>query len=292
MKLTLVKTITAHRSLVNSIILLQDGRIASGDDDYTIKIFDPNNNYNCDLTILHSSQVKTLCQLDNGNIVSSGYSYMSLWSFSKTSSKFEHNYKKTSSTKVISISNNRFVTVEPISIWNGDSPYSEQPIKVLENKREFASSVTYIRDKEYLIAATHYSYIMYIWSTKTYQCISTIKGPSARFRHCLYNIDNKRVAAGADGQFFIVNVIKGFVEDKIILPKIGVTYDFVKLKCDVLMGAGNYGKYVLYNLKSKELVEIQSEHRDIISDLVRVNENTIATCSNDHTIRIYKEENF
>ena len=92
---------------------------------------------------------------------------------------------------------------------------------------------------------------MYIWSTKTYQCICTINGPSARFRHCLYNIDNERVAAGADGEFFIVNVIKVFIEDKIRLPKIGVTYDFVKLQGDVLIGAGNYGKYVLFYLKTK-----------------------------------------
>lgn len=87
MKLTLVNTITAPRSLVNSIILLQDGRIASGDDNDTISIFDPNNNYNCDLTISHNGEVKALCQLDNGNIVSSGYGFISLWSFSKTSSK-------------------------------------------------------------------------------------------------------------------------------------------------------------------------------------------------------------
>ena len=249
MKLTLVKTITAHKSLVNSIILLQDGRIASGNDDYIIKIFDPDNNYNCDLSISNDGQIKSLCQLDNGNIVSSGYSKLFICSFSKTSSKLEHTFKNVSSTKVISISNNRFVSIEPIAIWNGNSPYSDQPIKSLE-KKDYSSRVTYIRDKEYLISATHYLYKMFIWSTKTYQCISTIKGPNARFRHCLYNIDNERVAAGADGEFFIVNVIKVFIEDKIRLPKIGVTYDFVKLQGDVLIGAGNYGKYVLFYLQT------------------------------------------
>ena len=86
MKLTLVKTITAHKSLVNSIILLQDGRIASGNDDYIIKIFDPDNNYNCVPSISNDGQIKSLCQLDNGNIVSSGYSKLFICSFSKTSS--------------------------------------------------------------------------------------------------------------------------------------------------------------------------------------------------------------
>ena len=51
MKLTCVGEVTVPKSLVNSIILLQDGRLASCDDDNKINIFNPSNNYQCELTI-------------------------------------------------------------------------------------------------------------------------------------------------------------------------------------------------------------------------------------------------
>ena len=44
-------TIQDHRRKIYMMILLQDSRIASFSSDSTIKIFDVNKNYNCDITI-------------------------------------------------------------------------------------------------------------------------------------------------------------------------------------------------------------------------------------------------
>ena len=52
--------------------MLKDKRIASSSQDNTIKIFDTNNNYYCDITIKgHNDYVTAITELDNGNIASS-----------------------------------------------------------------------------------------------------------------------------------------------------------------------------------------------------------------------------
>ena len=46
-----MKTINEHSDYVNSLLLLSDGRLASCSDDKTIKIYNINNNYHCDITL-------------------------------------------------------------------------------------------------------------------------------------------------------------------------------------------------------------------------------------------------
>ena len=45
------KTINVHSNKINSLILLNDNRIASCSSDKTIRIFNPSNDYHCDETI-------------------------------------------------------------------------------------------------------------------------------------------------------------------------------------------------------------------------------------------------
>ena len=42
------KTLTEHSDAVYSLLLLNDGRVASCSDDNTIRIYDPSNDYHCD----------------------------------------------------------------------------------------------------------------------------------------------------------------------------------------------------------------------------------------------------
>ena len=66
-----VKTITEHTKWVTSLLRLKDGRVASCSDDETIRIYDPSNDYHCDQVIKrHSQRITSICQLDDGTIVS------------------------------------------------------------------------------------------------------------------------------------------------------------------------------------------------------------------------------
>ena len=46
-----IKTINEHSNYIKSLLLLSDGRLASCSFDKTIKIYNINNNYHCDITL-------------------------------------------------------------------------------------------------------------------------------------------------------------------------------------------------------------------------------------------------
>ena len=84
---TNTKTISDHTRIVNSLILLKDKRIASSSQDYTIKIFDSNHNYKCDITITgHRDYVTSITELENGNIASCSWDKtIKIWLITKNS---------------------------------------------------------------------------------------------------------------------------------------------------------------------------------------------------------------
>ena len=74
--LTELKTISSHLSDINSICFLNDGRLASASSDRTIKLFD--------LSTGHCHAVTYITQIDNGDLVSSGYDgELKFWSLKK-----------------------------------------------------------------------------------------------------------------------------------------------------------------------------------------------------------------
>ena len=122
-----VKCITAHTS-VNSLLLLKDKRVASCSTDGIIRIYEPSNDYHCKKGF--SDGIKSICQLDDGTIVSCSYSHSIM--IGNYIIKNAHNFEI---NKVIALPNNRIASCSyehTIKVWKSDPPYSDTPIKVLE----------------------------------------------------------------------------------------------------------------------------------------------------------------
>ena len=69
--LTLLKTINEQSCPILSLIVLSDGRLASCSYTKDVKIYDINNDYHCDITIIgHTRGVAFISQLENGKLVS------------------------------------------------------------------------------------------------------------------------------------------------------------------------------------------------------------------------------
>ena len=74
LRINLLKTIKAHTKCVNTMKFLADGRLASCSSDNLIKIYNMNNNFNCDIIIQgHYSNVVHISQLDNNKLISCSY---------------------------------------------------------------------------------------------------------------------------------------------------------------------------------------------------------------------------
>ena len=81
-----IKTINEHSS-IHSLLLLSDGRLASCSQDKTIKIYNINNNYHCDITLEgHTNGVNYISELDNNKLIScSDDRSIKIWSISQSS---------------------------------------------------------------------------------------------------------------------------------------------------------------------------------------------------------------
>ena len=152
------------------------------------------------------------------------------------------------------------------------------------------SSLLFIKKKEILVSSSA-NKILQLWSLRTYQCISSIRGAENYFFNSLYQFDNEHLVLGVNKKITIVNISKCIIEDKIEVFS-GYVLCFIKHNDNrrIICGCDD-GKICVYNMNTKESYIIQTEHSDTIFDIQRLNENTLISCSWDKTIRIWNYNN-
>ena len=223
-----VKTITAHTSKVNSLLLLQDKRIASCSADKTIRIYEPSNDYHYEQVIMrHSDYIYSICELDDGTIVSCSYDKSII--IGDYTINNAHNDRI---LKVITLPNNRIASCSwdhTIKIWKSNPPYSDTPITVLLKHHGLVSSLLYIKEKDLMISGADNGTLC-LWNMSTYQCISVIEGAKCCWTNSIYQIDNDRVIVGGEKTFSIVNIAKCVIEKKIRDESFGYLDCFLKLR--------------------------------------------------------------
>lgn len=287
-KLTCERTIAEHSDSVNSLLLLKDGtHIASCSLDKTIKIFDSANSYNCDLTMEgHTDKVVSICQLDEGNIVSCSDD-KSIKIFIKTIS----NAHDDSINKVITLPNNRVASCSDdntIKIWKSDPPYQSEPLAVLKGHHDTVTSMIYIKNRDVIVAGDTDGKLR-LWSMSTYQCVSAIDDVKCCYTNAVYQIDDDRVIVGHNNGLYVVNIDKCIIEDELRDEELGYVNCFLKLRDNYSIICGcEGGKFCVYDIFSKEHFMIPEKHSKDITDLIRIDDDTFVSCSWDSTIKVWK----
>ena len=280
------KTITGHTKCVTSLLRLKDGRVASCSLDKTIRIYDPSNDYHCDKVIKrHSKGINSICELSDGTIVS----------YSADKSIMIGDYRIINAhdediIKVISLSNNRIASCGgyTIKIWKSNPPYSSIPITILEEYIVYVTSLLYIKERDIMIYGC-LDKILLLWNMSTYQCEQEIEGVECSWINALYQIDSDRVIVGGKNIFRIVNIDKCVIEKKIRDQSLGNVRCFLKLRDNktILCGCDN-GSFCFYDMETEQYKTTRNNHKDNITDLLLMDENTFLSCSKDETIRVWK----
>ena len=254
LKIKEIKTIKSHSEWVNTILLLNDNRIASCSDDSIIKIYDIDDNYANSLQIKgHTQRINSICQLDSGNLVSCSEDLsIKVWSISKNDCKCEFTLSdvhKEKITKVISLTNKRFASCSwdnTIKIFKSEEPFL---IKMLKNKGGMFSSIIQIKDKELLISEeqTIKKEIVSIWDIKRYQCIMSISGIFCHSANSIVQLDERNVLIGGLSKIVVLNFYTGKIE-KVIQDS-----NIKHVTCICLLKEGKFilcgceeGKFLLY----------------------------------------------
>ena len=311
---TNTKTISDHTRIVNSLILLKDKRIASSSQDNTIKIFDSNNNYKCDITITgHRDYVTSITELENGKIASCSWDKtIKIWLITKNS--YQPLYTITNAHndriyKIITFPNNRIATISndnTIKIWKTLPPYDNNPFITLncvikksktDNSIRYYTigcSLLYMKNKNILVSGTRYKELI-IWSIETYQSINIVKDVGCYWSHSIYQFDNDRIIVGGRNVFCVVFVdrIGSYIESSYTDNSLGFVLCFNKIidDNDIVICGCQGGKMLQYDIQSKNILIIPSSHTSFINDILIINKNTFLTCSTDNTIKEWKMDN-
>lgn len=288
-----IQSIKEHANKVTSVILLQDGRLASCSTDRTIRIINIQT-FQSDIIIKgHLKAVTYINQLDNGKLIScSCDKSIKIWSISQTTFELEHSIEDAHDDlilKIISLSQNRMATCsadKTIKIWNSNKPYS---LSVnLEGHTDWVNSIIQLKGKEILISGSGGDDgSLRIWCLKTYKCKKVLKNILCCYYNSMIELSNNRVAVGGENKIFIINTITFQTEQYIKNEVIGFVNSIIELRDGNLLGGFEKGNLGLYDLNLNEIKMKETSHTKDISGLIQINKTMFVSCSYDKTVKVW-----
>jgi WD40 repeat protein len=194
----LAKTLTDHKGLVCSLIQLNDGRIASGSYDNTIKIWDPEF-CKCVKTIVgNTNTFFNIIQLTNNHIAF--YSNDSIKAWDPSTNECVRTLIKSPSTGklLIQLSDGRIASdsyTNFIEIESAENSLSRQTLIGHAGWVQCLIQLINGRYKDH-IASGSWDHTIKIWNTRTGACVATLKGHTDMVS-CLIQLTNNLIASGS-----------------------------------------------------------------------------------------------
>lgn len=292
-----VAEITSHEKAVNSIIILNDGRVGSCSSDLTIQVFNPTNHYNQDIKIVaHQSAVTDLCKMPNSNtlISSSKDGEIKLWLIQPFTlveiTKIQAHKKYIS--KLFCLSNNRLASVsedKTIKIWSLISPYNLIVTLKTNHNDILYESVLQLKNKEILVTGStdFSSTFINFWNLEVYQCETEIHKLTEICHTPLLELDEEKLLIGGYQKLFIIDVRTYQITKTILLVKNEIS-SFLVLNKDIILLGCQQGKCYEFNVRIYVTKCLKlNMHNKFIKGIIQNNNNEILTCSDDSTIKVW-----
>ena len=227
---------------INSVVLLQDGRIAAAPSNYNIYILNPNTpteERQFDIEIENKSECACLCLLNNGKLIATSYkNCITIFSINENSATevFKIDNIETNIYgfiyKVITLPGNRFAFSSDdgvIRIAKADEPYSEKLLARLGPTKGDIKGLVYLKESDLLISLSKED-ILFVWNATTYKLLKAVEGVDCTGNNSMCEIDGERVLVGGVKKFNIVNVKEGKIEDTIENRRFGIVFFGYEIK--------------------------------------------------------------
>lgn len=294
-KLKTIKVLTENKLGVYSLLLLSDHRLASCSYDNSIKIYDIDNNYNCDISIDtgDSEAISSICEI-NKNKIASGFKNQTIqiWKITKSTYSRDyiipnaHNY---AIWQIISLTNNRMASCSvdrTIKIWSTNHPYDL--IWILEGKSNYVQSLLQIKEKEILVS-TSCDHIMCLWNLSVYQCITVIKNIECCSRNNIFEIGNDKIIISGKVMLTVFNINKCKIEKRKVIDTFNYPYSLIAITSGNILFGSNEGDIGVYDINKNSFTRLFKKlHNNCIEDIKKINDNQFASCSIDNRIKIWE----
>ena len=289
-----IKSLKVHERGVLVLLLLKDGRIASCANDALIKIINPQKNYKVDLELIgHKGAITYICQLDNGQLVTSSLDYaLIFWEL------IEGNQYRIVATikkahydlvwKVIALTKNRIASCAEdrlIKIWSCLEPFTL--MHTFEGHTMSVRSVIQLRGREKIVSGGNDGAIR-VWNTETYQAETSLEEVYCRNNHCLLELYDGIIMVAGFNIITFLDLNRVVIIKSLINVEFGQLFSLIELSKDILLFVGENLKFILYNRETETIESIQSTHTEPIRGLMNSKDNSFLSCSTDKTIRVWE----
>jgi len=283
---TLTTTLSGHSSTVRALALLPDGRVISGSDDNTLKLWDLKSQ-SCVATLTgHSGSVNALTLLPDGRVVSSsGDNTLKLWDLKSqrcVATLTGHSYGGVnalallSDGRVISGSDDNTLKLwdlksqSCVATWTGHS-HSVTALVVLPDGRVISGST----DKT-----------LKLWDLKSQSCVATLTGHGGYVR-ALALLPDGRVMSGSGDNTLKLWDLKSQSCVATLTGHSSWVYALALLPDGRVM-SGSYDKTLkLWDLKSQSCVATLTGHSGTVYALALLPDGRVMSGSYDNTLKLW-----
>ena len=247
-----VATLSGHSSWVNSVAFSPDGKIlASGSDDYRVKLWDIESKSEIANLSGHNSYVRSVAFSSDGKYLASGSNdyKVKLWDIESKSeiktlsghSNYVYSVAFSPDGKILAFGSGDKI----IKLWDIES---KSEIATLSGHNDYVYSVAFSPDGKYLASGSG-DKIIKLWDIESKKEIATLSGHEKGIRGLAFSPDGKILASGSlDGSVRIWDIEKG-EEVKKFYEHTGEIYSVAFSPCGrYLASSGQNGEIKIYDL--------------------------------------------
>ena len=301
----LVSKLSGHTGGVNSLALLQDGRLVSASADGAIKIWKAGK---CKHTLTgHAADIKKLIELNNGNLATaSSDGTIKIWKPKGTSFKcidtVNHDQKQDFNTvyDVVELDQNKLVSTTmyaDVNCWNLNVKvkkvvkkglFRDKKITVFECAKIPVNHIINITKLEKgFLALSSKDKSIKIWDMEEKRCMHTLLGHTHVVCSSVYFPKaNLLATASFDTTIKIWDLATGECKQTLeghASPVLVV----IKINNDNLVSASTDGTIKTWNLEDGQCIKTFKGYRNRINDLVELENGNLVAANDDGTIKIW-----
>ena len=285
-----IKSLGGHTNKIVSLIELNSGKLISGSYDSTLRIWDLNSEKEEKII---NTKCKVFCLLEfekNQILVGTDDYSILLWNIELTKEEYIYNFAghELWVNSLVKCNEKYFASGSndtTIKIWDF---YNKSCISTLKGHNDCVLSLILLKNKNLCSGSADNTVKIWDWKDEVY--LSTLKGHE-KWVKSVYELDNEIILSGSDDA--TIKVWEHFINIKTLKNHTHPVRTFCQINYNYFASGSFDCTIKIWEINSWICIQTLVGHNANIINIIKIQYNkdysdTIASCSNDKTIKIWK----
>ena len=292
-KVKQVTTINAHKTFVQCMLILKDGRLATGSRDETIKIWNLNYRNKLDLILKgHTNSVSQIIQLKNSQVVSVDFGSLLVWNIQMHSytlvCKIPFHLNEIQNS-VAEVTKERLVTVSEYHIVLWEKNLSSYSIK--ETKDIGYQSILTLKNSDVFVAGS-YDFVDF-WNGNSFNLETRLTDIMCFGTNSLFQFNDDTLLVGGETSIYTINIgnkSKYQIIKVLTNYNMQYVYTFAKISDCAVMFGSDEGAIYEYNMEKDSITFLNDDnsHERQVDTMLRLTNRIFITGSYDGKVKIWR----